>query len=807
MNRYLSLLFLLLTTNVVVSKGVVAPEIRKDTIGMYHESWIDFNKNGKKDTYEDPTKTIDERMDNLISLMTVEEKSNQLANCYGYGIIWNTPVPDESWEKEIWKDGLGLSCAHLEGNAGNWNNPDDIASKYVWPASSRAETNNKTQKFFVENTRLGIPVLLATEGIKGVIAPKTTCFGVPLNVGSTWDLNLIHKVGTIVGKETYALGYRNLWYPILDVPRDQRWGRFEEGSSESPYMASKIGVELIKGVQSQKVVCTSKHFGPYGYIRGGREGHARIDPRVTPREIEEVSDKTWRDAIKKAGLISCMISYPDYDGVPMHSHPWLKEKLVENWGMKGFMITDAAGIEHNYDKFNVAKDFKESVEQCVNAGISVWLDFRNPKEFIVALRDLVKEGEISEYTLNERVKSVLYAKFWSGLFDNPYLDKTEESDKIVNSNEHQKIELETARKSVILLKNDNNILPLDRRKISKIAVIGPVADDKTVTLKQYGPYAAEVVTVFEGIKNLVGDNIEVNYEKGCSVTGKNWPQIELYKTPLSKMESKRMDKAKTLAEESDVIVAVLGDNGSTSGESRSRSDLDLPGRQEELIRMLKAMGKPVIVVILAGRPMSINWINDHIDGVLLSFLPGTSGGQAIAESIFGDLNPGAKLNCSFPKTVGSLPMYFPYKNMWDNEGISWSSGNNGFLYHFGHGLSYTSFKYDNLKLNKQNIKQGEPIQVSFKITNTGDVKGDEIPQLYIHDVLGTVSTWEKRMCGFERITLSPGESEIVNMTIYPEDMEILDKDMNWMVEPGDFEIMVGASSNDIRLNGKYRVVK
>jgi len=782
-----------------------SPFVRNKRI--YHKKWIDFNKNGKKDTYEDPSRSIDERMDNLISLMTLEEKTCQLANCYGYGIVWETPLPTKEWKNKIWKDGLGLSCAHLEGNAGNWDNPKKEASKYVWPASTRAKTINETQRFFVEQTRLGIPVLFATEGIKGVIAPQSTCFGVPLNVGSTWNLDLIRQVGELVGEETKALGYRNLWYPILDVPHDQRWGRFEEGSSEDPTMAAKIGVELVKGVQSKGIVCTSKHFGPYGFTRGGREGHARVDARATPREIEEVSFKTWRDAIQKAGLVSCMISYPDYDGIPLHSHPWLQNKLMDEWGMKGFLITDAAGIEHNFDKFNVAKDFKKSVEQCLNAGISVWLEFAAPDEFIRVTRELVKEGRVSEDVLNERLKSVLYTKFWSGLFDNPYLETPSQSDEIVNSDMHKAIELQVARESVILLKNDEQTLPLDLNKIGRIAVVGPVADDKSVTLKQYGPYAAEVITVLDGIKEMAGSKVEVTYAKGCSVTDKNWPKSELYSFSLSTKEQKRFDEAQSIAEDADVVVAVLGDNGRTSGESRSRTSLDLPGRQKELIQMLHRTGKPVIVVLLAGRPASINWINESIPSVLMSFLPGTSGGQAIAEAIFGELNPGGKLNCSFPKSAGALPMYFPYKKMWNDEGINWSAGNNGFLYPFGYGLSYTQFEYSALKVESSSIQKGDKVKISFTVKNTGDRTGDEIPQLYLHDVLGSVTTWEKRLCDFQRLTLEAGESREITLFIQPEDMEILDLNMKWAIEPGEFKVMVGSSSEDIRLQSEFEILK
>jgi len=456
------------------------------------------------------------------------------------------------------------------------------------------------------------------------------------------------------------------------------------------------------------------------------------------------------------------------------------------------------------------------VRESIEAGLNVKTNFTPPADFVLPLRELVKEGKVSMKTLDDRVRDVLRVKFILGLFDHPYVEDADRAVKIVNSPEHQQVALRAARESIVLLKNDHNALPLSK-EIRSIAVIGPNADDDTLTRYRYGPNAITGVTVLQGIKTKLGDRVKVNYAKGCDATNEHWPETEILPEPLSEKEKDDIAKAVEAAKKSEVAVVVLGDAPNTVGETASRTSLDLPGRQLELVQAVYATGKPIVVVMINGRPMSINWVNKYVPGIIQTWFPGAQSGTAIADVLFGDYNPGGKLTVTFPKTVGQIPYNFPSKPnaQWEGE----KTRVNGALYYFGHGLSYTTFKYSNLRINppavslssrgSMNVSAGanSKITVSVDVINTGARAGDEVVQLYVHELVTSVTTYEKNLRGFERINLAPGETKTVLFTLTREDLAIWNQQMKFVVEPGKFKVMIGSGSEDIRLNGQFAVAR
>jgi beta-glucosidase len=447
---------------------------------------------------------------------------------------------------------------------------------------------------------------------------------------------------------------------------------------------------------------------------------------------------------------------------------------------------------------------KDAVRQSIEAGLNVKTNFTAPDDFVLPLRELVKEGKISVKTLDDRVRDVLRVKFLVGIFDRPYVTDPDATERIVNSPEHQKVALRAARESIVLLKNENNVLPLSK-EIKSIAVVGPNADDDTNTQYRYGPSGVKGITVLEGIRNKLRGAVTVNYAKGCEVVDANWPESEVLPVPLSSAEQLEIDKAVMVTRKSDIAIVVLGDSSKTVGESASRTSLDLPGRQLELVQAVQATGKPVVVVLINGRPISINWIARNVPGIVEAWFPGAQGGTAIADVLFGDYNPSGKLTVTFPKSVGQIPYNFPSKPnaQWEGE----KSRVNGALYYFGHGLSYTTFEYSNLSISPLKQNPRGKVIVSFEVKNTGRRAGDEVLQLYVRDIVSTVTTYEKNLRGFERVQLAPGETKKVTFNLEPDDVALWDRNMRFVVEPGMFQVMIGASSEDIRLNGRFEIVR
>lgn len=778
---------------------------------MYRKGWIDFNKNGVKDVYEDPSAPLEARIENLLQQMTLDEKTCQMVTLYGYKRVLKDDLPTPEWKELLWKDGIGAIDEHLNGFQQWGLPPSDNA--YVWPASRHAWALNEVQRFFVEDTRLGIPVDFTNEGIRGVESYRATNFPTQLGLGHTWNRELIRQVGLITGREARMLSYTNVYAPILDVGRDQRWGRYEEVYGESPYLVAELGIEMVRGLQhNHQVAATGKHFAAYSNNKGAREGMARVDPQMSPREVENIHIYPFKRVIREAGMLGVMSSYNDYDGIPVQgSYYWLTTRLRGEMGFRGYVVSDSDAVEYLYTKHGTAKDMKEAVRQSVEAGLNVRCTFRSPDSFVLPLRELVKEGGLSEEVINDRVRDILRVKFLIGLFDAPYQTDLAGADREVEKEENEAIALQASHESVVLLKNADELLPLDINSTKKIAVCGPNANEEGYALTHYGPLAVEVTTVLEGIQEKTKSKAEVLYTKGCDLVDAHWPESEIIDYPLTDDEQAEIDKAVENARQADVAVVVLGGGQRTCGENKSRTSLDLPGRQLQLLQAIQATGKPVVLILINGRPLSINWADKFVPAILEAWYPGSKGGTALADILFGDYNPGGKLTVTFPKTVGQIPFNFPCKpsSQIDGGKNPGPTGNmsriNGALYPFGYGLSYTTFEYSDLDITPRVITPNESATVRLKVTNTGKRAGDEVVQLYIRDVLSSITTYEKNLAGFQRIHLEPGEAQELSFTIDRKHLELLDADMKWVVEPGDFVLMAGASSEDIRLNGTLTV--
>lgn len=776
---------------------------------IYRKGWIDFNKNGRMDVYEDPSADIEARIDDLLSQMTVDEKTCQMVTLYGYGRVLEDELPTSEWKNRLWKDGIGAIDEHLNGFR-NWALPLSD-SPYVWPASRHAAAINEVQRFFVEQTRLGIPVDFTNEGIRGVEAYRATDFPTQLGLGHTWDRDLIRKVGEITGREARLLGYTNVYAPILDVGRDQRWGRYEEVYGEDPYLVAELGVNMVTGLQQNyQVAATGKHFAAYSNNKGAREGMARVDPQMPPHEVENIHIYPWREVIARAGLLGVMSSYNDYDGEPVQgSRYWLTERLRNDLGFRGYTVSDSDAVEYLHSKHRVAENMKESVRQAVEAGLNVRCTFRSPDSYVLPLRELVAEGTVAESVVDERVRDILRVKFLVGLFDDPYSRDLAAADAEVDSEQNNRISLRASRESAVLLKN-NGVLPLDAGALNRVAVVGPNADETSFAQTHYGPLASKVTSVLEGLRNRLGED-KVVYSKGCELVDDRWPLSEILPEPMNDAELAMIAEAVTAAERSDVVVAVMGGNVRTCGENKSRTSLELPGRQNDLLRALKATGKPLVVVLINGRPLSVNYADAAADAILETWYPGAHGGTAAAEILTGDCNPSGKLTVTFPRTVGQIPFNFPFKpsSQVDGNVRPGVKGDqtrvNGALYNFGHGLSYTTYAYSDLRLSKSVIAPDETVEATFTVKNTGNRDGDEIVQLYLRDRVTSITVYERQLRGFERVHIPAGESREVKMTLTPKDLSLLDRDMKRVVEPGDFDIMIGASSTDIRLKATLTV--
>ena len=715
--------------------------------------------------YKNKNLSVDERVADLLKRMTLEEKVAQLV------CIW--PRGRDLKPEEL-KHGLGQVARQQERKG---------------PREGAAYAN-ATQKFLVENTRLGIPAIFHDEILHGHMGQGSTSFPQPIALASSWDLDLIRQVFTAAAVETRARGSHQVLGPNLDPGRDPRWGRTEETYGEDPYLVSRMGVAVIKAIQENGVLATAKHFAAHGQPEGG----TNVGPaNFSERTLRETFLPSFEAAVKEAGVASVMASYNEIDGVPSHINQWLLEKVLrQEWGFKGHVVADYYAITQLLDLHHVVASKPEAAKLALEAGVDIELPDPDVYPHLI---QLVKDGKISEATIDRAVSRNLRAKFMVGLFENPYVDP-ERAVSVTNSVAHQKLAAEAARRSIVLLKNENNALPLDRSKLKTLAVIGPNA--ARVHLGGYSDNPGRGVSVLQGVTEKAGPQIKVVYAEGCRITkeGGNW----FADTATSSDETedrKLIAEAVEIAKSADAALLVIGGNEDTNKEGWAdnhlgdRDSIELFGRQNDLVRAVLATGKPVIVMLINSGPLAINYVAENVPAILEGFYLGQETGVAVGDVLFGDYNPAGKLPISFPRSVGQVPIYYNQK----------PSGRRGYLFAdksplfpFGFGLSYTTFSYGQPTVSPAQIAPSGQAKVTVAVTNTGKRAGDEIVQLYLRDLVSSVTRPIIELKDFKRISLQPGETKTVEFTITPDKLWFYDLKMNRIVEPGTFDIMVGPSS-------------
>jgi beta-glucosidase len=756
--------------------------------------------------YRNPALSAADRVADLLKRMTLEEKAAQMM------CIWQRKsrmLVDEQGRfdfnkaKEAFKDGHGI---------GQVGRPSDAAANPPTSGNGRnprqmAELTNAIQQFFVESTRLGIPVMFHEECLHGHAAKDATSFPQPIALGATFNPALVERLYGVTAGETRVRGAHQALTPVVDVARDPRWGRVEETFGEDPFLAAQLGVAAVRGIQGDRsfkgkmhLIATLKHFVGHGQPESGMNC---APPTADARTVREVFMLPFKEAVQKAGVISVMPSYNEVEGVPSHGNRWLlRDVLRKEWGFKGFVVSDYYAIlelhqkPHTHGHF-IARDKLEACALAVKAGVNI--EFPEPDCYL-HLVELVRKKVIKESELDELVAPLLFWKFQMGLFEDPYVNP-DEAERVVGCESHRTLALQAACESITLLKNENNLLPLNPRKLKTIAVIGPNAH--RVLLGGYSGVPKQFVTVLDGIKAKVGTQVKVVYSEGCKITadGGSWQKDEV-KPSDPGQDRKQIAEARKVAKQADVIVLCLGCNEQTSREAWNRNhlgdrtSLDMLGRQDELVKAMLETGRPVVVFLFNGRPLSVNYVAQNVPAVCECFYLGQETGHAVADILFGDFNPSGKLPISVARSVGHLPVYYNHK----------PSARRGYLFDdvsplfsFGFGLSYTTFEFSNLRLARKRIRQHQSTRVLVDVKNTGKRAGMETVQLYIRDQFSSVTRPVKELKGFTKVSLKPGESKTVSLDITPESLAFHDVTMNYTVEPGDFEIMIGNSSRDADL--------
>ena len=761
---------------------------------------VTIEEEQKAPKYKNPDVPTDERVEDLLSRMTLEEKVAQM-QC-----LWRRRADtifdaagrfDPAKARASFGDGRGLGHIARPSDAG-----DGLTARQM------AELTNQIQQFFIENSRLGIPVIFHEECLHGLAARESTSYPQPIGLAATFDQDLVERVYATTAAEARARGAHQSLTPVVDVAREPRWGRVEETFGEDPYLVARMGVAAIRGFQGdatfagkRHVVATLKHYAAHGQPESGTNC---APVNVSMRVLRETFLSTFRAAVQEAGALSVMPSYNEIDGVPSHANRWLLEDVLRReWGFRGFTVSDYFAISELYDRsetfgHHVAHDAKDAARLAVLAGVDVELPDPDGYPHLLAL---VREGAVPESVIDDRVRPILRAKVMLRLFDDPYVDPAE-AERLVREPSHRQLALEAAFKTITLLKNDAAILPLRPASGMTLAVIGPNAD--RLMLGGYSGVPLHTDTVLHGIRSRVPAGVDVLYHEGCRITiGGSWTQDDV--TPADPDENRRMiHEAAAVAARADVVILAIGDNEQTSREGWAlnhlgdRASLDLVGEQDDLIDAIAATGKPIVALLFSGRPASVRNLVDKAAAILELWYLGQESGRAVAEVLFGDVNPGGRLPITIPRSVGHVPAYYNHK----------PSARRGYLFDaieplfpFGFGLSYTTFAYSNLRLERPEIRIGEPARALIDVTNTGMVEGDEVVQLYIRDVVSSVTRPVKELKGFQRISLAAGQTRTVAFDITPEHLAFYDIAMEFRVELGEFRLMVGSSSRDLDLQG------
>jgi beta-xylosidase len=742
--------------------------------------------------YRNSKLPVEQRVADLMSRMTLEEKIAQLEG------TWQTGLPQGSPARFIDSNGNfdpSLAAVALKNGLGEMTRPSTNRGP-----QQEAEFTNAVQKWLREHTRLGIPIIFHEECLHGDVAPGGTSYPQAIALASTWNPALVKDVFTATAAEVRARGAQQCLAPVLGLARDPRWGRTEETYGEDPYLVSRIGVAAIEGYQgegpfidNQHVIATAKHFAVHSQPEGG----TNVAPgNYSERTIREYFFKPFKAAVQEAGVDAVMASYNEIDGIPAHSDTELLTGVLrQRWGFRGMVVSDYDGITQLRTIHHVVATDAEAAKMALEAGVD--MEFPSADAF-THLEDLVNSGQVSEVYIDRAVARVLHMKFLTGLFDDPYVDPNY-AVKITNDAEHRQLALKAADEALTLLKNDGNLLPLDISKYKRIAVIGPNAAE--VHLGEYSGDPTHSVSILQGIKDKVGSRAEVLYSLGCKIT-ETPPVWDANKVVLGDpaLNAQRIQQAVSVANQADIIILALGGNEQTSREAWAtnhlgdRETLNLLGNQDDLVRAMLTTGKPVVVVMIHGRPLAINYVAEHVPAILDGWYLGQEGGTAVADVLFGDYNPGGHLPITVPRSVGQLPDYY-YQKPSAKRGFV--DGSVTPLFPFGWGLSYSTFQYANLRLSPATIGTQGETTVSVDITNTSQVRGDEVVQMYIRDEVSSVTRPVEELRGFQRVTLDPGETKTVQFQLGFPELSFLNRDMHWAVEPGAFKIMVGSNSVDL----------
>jgi len=730
--------------------------------------------------YRNPSLPVSQRMQDLLKRMTLEEKVDQLSS-------WRRSAmsTDNAEAQQIVEKIQKLS------EPGSQVGPRDTAV-----------LRNEAQKFLVERTRLGIPALFQGEALHGFMSNGSTSFPQVLGLASTWDPELVERVFSAAADEMAAAGVRQAFTPVLDLARDPRWGRTEETYGEDPFLVSRMGVAAIRGLQGTSfvidrhhVLATAKHFAAHGQPEGGRN---TAPANYSERILRESFFMPFQAAVEEAHVASVMASYNEIDGIPSHINHWLLDRVLrQEWRFQGYVTSDGGGLQMLVNTHHVAADYAEAARKALAAGVDFDLSDGSVYQTLI---EQARSGIIPEKQIDDAVERVLAAKFRLGLFENPYADP-DYAAQVTNSREHKELALKAAEEAIVLLKNEGNLLPLDGKKIKSIAVIGPNAADVHLGGYSRDPGPGNQVSILEGIRQRVGAGIKLLYAEGCKLTSAKpgWAgwyvdNVALIDPPT---QAQSIQEAAVLARQADVAILVVGENESTNREAWSerhlgdRDSLDLLGAQDKLVQAVIDTGIPTVVFLINGRPLSINYAAQHARAIIEGWYLGEQGGIAAARVLFGDINPGGKLPVTFPRSVGQIPAYYDHKPSRDR---SYAFTNSQPLFPFGYGLSYTTFGFDNLRVEPALMDAGGTTTVRVEVTNTGNREGDEIPQLYMHQRVASVTQPVKQLRGFRRVSLRPGEKTTVEFLITPETLSILDINMRGRVEPGTFDIMVGPDS-------------
>ncbi len=760
-----------------------------------------MKNNNNQLKYKNPSLPIDKRVADLLSRMTLEEKIGQLNQILGFKAYKKQDariIISDKFKNVISGNGIGALYGVLRADP--WTG---VTLKTGLTPKQGAEAINAIQHFAIENTRLGIPLIFSEECPHGHMAIGATVFPVLISLASTWNPKLIERMASVIAVETRIQGGLVGYGPILDVARDPRWSRVEETFGEDPYLCSQMGVAMVKGFQGKSlntdhtIIATLKHFAAYGESEGG---HNCAPAHIGPRELKEVLLPVFHSAIE-AGAQSVMTSYNEIDGVPCTCNKKLLTDILRyQWNFEGFVVSDCRAVEVLYSHHYIANDLTEAAILAIEAGVDIDLGGEAFADFLLKA---TRQGMVSIDVINGAVSRILRVKFLLGLFEKPYVD-TDRVESIVGCKKHRQLSGEIAREAIILLKNENNILPL-KKDIKSIAVIGPNAHNIYNQLGDYTTpqYSKDILTVLDGIKKKVSQNTVIHYARGCRIKDNSkegfFEAIEAVKKSEVAIIVVGGSSARDFDLEHDLTgEAIVSTEPSISdmecGEGFDRSELDLAGVQLDLLKEIHRTGIPMVVVLIKGRPLSINWVAENSSAIIDAWYPGQEGGNAIADVLFGDYNPAGRLPISVPKSVGQLPIYYSHKPSARKNYVFMDSKP---LFPFGYGLSYTTFKYSNLKIVPKRILPTGETKVSVDITNVGSVTGDEVVQMYIRDEISSITRPVEELKGFERITLSPGETKTVKFSITSKELRFLDINMNYIVEPGKFKIMVGGNRDNI----------